>query len=351
MLNVAKQAVYSWLDDYAPSMSAALAYYTVFSIAPMLLIVVSIAGLVFGKEASEGHLVAQLEALTGPQAAQALEDLLRSVDQPARSTFAAVSGGLVLLVGATTVFAELQDSLDRIWRAPVRGTSGLWNLVRARLLSFGMILGIGFLMIVSLIASAILAALGDWWNPAFGDWTKLAGAFNTAFSLAFVSLSFALIYKIIPRVPIRWGDVWIGAVATAILFNSGKLLIGLYIGRSTFTSTFGAAASFAVLLVWVYYAAAIFLLGAEFTCIYAYSRGSLKGQVRPAYGTRRTDTATAAAGTSLAHGPPCDPTGPTTPAKTTCATAPPATEAPVREQAADRTVLSTASSSAPDRPD
>ena len=281
MWNVAKQAVYAWLDDYAPSMGAALAYYTVFSIAPLLLIVVSIAGLVFGKEASEGHLVAQLETLTGPEAAQALESLLRSVDKPAPSTFAAVSGGIVLLVGATTVFAELQDSLDRIWRAPARGTSGLWNLVRARLLSFGMILGIGFLMIVSLIASAILAALGTWWDPAFGDWKKLAGAFNTAFSLTFVTVSFALIYKIIPRVPVRWGDVWLGALITAVLFNGGKLLIGLYIGRSTFTSTFGAAASFAVLLVWVYYAAQIFLLGAEFTWVYAHTYGSLKGRVRP----------------------------------------------------------------------
>ena len=181
MWNIAKQAAYSWLDDYAPSMGAALAYYTVFSIAPLLLIVVSIAGLVFGKEASEGHLVAQLQTLTGEQAAQALQDLLRSVDRPAPSTFAALTGGAVLLVGATTVFAELQDSLDRIWRAPARGTSGLWNLVRARLLSFGMILGIGFLMIVSLIASAALAALGSWWNPAFGDWAKLAAAFNTLF--------------------------------------------------------------------------------------------------------------------------------------------------------------------------
>jgi len=303
MWNVAKQAVYAWLDDYAPSMGAALAYYTVFSIAPLLLIVVSIAGLVFGKEASEGHLVAQLETLTGPEAAQALESLLRSVDKPAPSTFAAVSGGIVLLVGATTVFAELQDSLDRIWRAPARGTSGLWNLVRARLLSFGMILGIGFLMIVSLIASAILAALGTWWDPAFGDWKKLAGAFNTAFSLTFVTVSFALIYKIIPRVPVRWGDVWLGALITAVLFNGGKLLIGLYIGRSTFTSTFGAAASFAVLLVWVYYAAQIFLLGAEFTCVYAYSRGSLRGQGRPPSGTSGSVDATDAAGKSLAQKP------------------------------------------------
>ncbi len=338
MWNIAKQAAYSWLDDYAPSMGAALAYYTVFSIAPLLLIVVSIAGLVFGKEASEGHLVAQLQTLTGEQAAQALQDLLRSVDRPAPSTFAALSGGAVLLVGATTVFAELQDSLDRIWRAPARGTSGLWNLVRARLLSFGMILGIGFLMIVSLIASAALAALGSWWNPAFGDWAKLAAAFNTVLGIGFLTLSFALIYRIIPRVPIRWGDVWLGAALTALLFSFGKLLIGLYIGRSTFTSTFGAAASFAVLLVWVYYAAQIFLLGAEFTCIYAYTYGSLKGKVRPRLGPLQAAPEHEASGMTLANRAPCTTGTSTTPAETTCA---PTTLTP----------SPTASSSVRDRPD
>jgi len=311
MWNVAKQAVYAWLDDYAPSMGAALAYYTVFSIAPLLLIVVSLAGLIFGEEASEGHVVAQLETLTGTQAAQALQDLLRSVNRPAWGSFAALSGVAVLIVGATTVFAELQDSLDRIWRAPARGTSGLWNLVRARLLSFGMILGIGFLMIVSLIASAVLAALGSWWNPAFGEWERLAKAFNALFSFGFLTVAFALIYRIIPRVRIRWSDVWIGAALTAALFSVGKLLIGLYIGRSTFTSTFGAAASFAVLLVWIYYAAQIFLLGAEFTCIYAYSHGSLKGKVRPRLGALQADPEHAAAGTGLANGGPCTTTGST----------------------------------------
>jgi membrane protein len=284
MWNLLKEAVNSWLEDYAPSMGAALAYYTVFSIAPLLLIVVSIAGLVFGKEASEGQILAQLETLTGPEAAKALQDLLRSVDKPARSTLAALSGGLVLLIGATTVFAELQDSLDRIWRAPTRGPSGLWGLVRARLLSFGMILGIGFLMIVSLIASAALAALEGWWNPAFGEYKLLAGAFNTTFSFAFLTVAFALIYKIIPRVRIQWRDVWIGALVTALLFNLGKFLIGLYIVKSSVTSTFGAAASLAVLLVWIYYAAQIFLLGAEFTWVYAHTYGSLKGQERPRAG-------------------------------------------------------------------
>ena len=284
MWALVKESVSSWLDDYAPSMGAALAYYTVFSIAPLLLIVISIAGLVFGEEASQGRIIAQLESLTGPQAAQAIQDLLQSVNKPARSTLAALGGGLVLLVGATTVFAELQDSLDRIWRAPARGPSGLWGLVRARLLSFGMILGIGFLMIVSLIASAALAALGSWWQPAFGDFAMLARAFDAAFSFVFLTVSFALIYKIMPRVHIRWRDVWVGAAVTALLFGAGKLLIGLYIGKTSVASTFGAAGSIAVMLVWVYYAAQIFLLGAEFTWVYAHQFGSLKGQQRPRRG-------------------------------------------------------------------
>jgi membrane protein len=165
-------------------------------------------------------------------------------------------------------------------------------------------------MIVSLIASAALAALGSWWNPAFGDWAKLAAAFNTLFSLGFLTLSFALIYRIIPRVPIRWGDVWIGAALTAILFSIGKLLIGLYIGKSTFTSTFGAAASFAVLLVWVYYAAQIFLLGAEFTCVYAYTHGSLKGKVRPRLSPLQADPDHEASAMAHAKGAECTQAGP-----------------------------------------
>ncbi len=273
-----RDTVTAWVDDYAPSMGAALAYYTVFSVAPLLLIVISVAGLVFGQEASEGEVLEQLQILMGPKAAEAIQELLRSVYQPARGTLATIVGVVVLLIGATTVFAELQNSLDRIWRAPARNSSGIWNLVRARLLSFGMILAIGFMMIVSLIASAALAALASWYQPYFGSYERVAAAFDTVLSFTFLTVSFALIYKIIPRVEIRWRDVWVGALVTAVLFNVGKLLIGLYIGRTAITSTFGAAASVAVLLVWVYYAAQIFLLGAEFTRVYAHTYGSLKGR-------------------------------------------------------------------------
>lgn len=272
-----KAAVSGWVDDYAQSMGGALAYYTMFSIAPLLLIVISIAGLVFGEEAARGEIFVQLQGMLGAPGASAIQGLLESVRKPAESMTATAFGVVLLLVGATSVFGELQDALDRIWRAPGRaGQSGLWNLIRARLLSFGMILGIGFLLMVSLVASAALAALGKWWGPVFSDWTTLASLIELAVSFLLVTIVFALIYKTIPRVRIDWKDVWIGSIVTSVLFTAGKFLIGLYIGRSGIASGFGAAASLVVVLVWVYYSAQIFLLGAEFTWAYAHRFGSRK---------------------------------------------------------------------------
>ncbi len=273
---LAKAAGRSWIDDYAPSMGAALAYYTAFSIAPLLLIVIAIAGLVFGHDAAQGEIVGQLQGLMGSEAAQSVEALLASVNQPSKGVFATGVGIVVLLVGATSVFGELQDALDRIWRAPARKKSGLWGLLRARILSFGLILGVGFLLIASLVVSAALAAFGKWWAPAFGAWEWLAQGADFALGFCLVTVIFAMIYKIMPRVHVRWHDVWIGAAVTALLFTIGKFAIGLYIGRSSVTSGFGAAGSLAVLLLWVYYSAQIFLLGAEFTWVYAHAFGSLK---------------------------------------------------------------------------
>ena len=271
---VIKTAVSGWIDDYAQSMGAALAYYTMFSMAPLLLIVISIAGLVFGDEAARGEIFSQLEGMLGASGALAVQGLLESVRKPSESVTATVFGVALLLIGATSVFGELQDALDRIWRAPVRaGQSGWWRLVRARLLSFGMILGIGFLLIVSLMASAALAALQKWWGPVFSDWAA-ASIIEVVLSFLVTTVAFAMIYKIVPRVPIHWKDVWIGAATTSLLFTVGKLLIGVYIGRSGIASGFGAAASLVVVLVWVYYSAQIFLLGAEFTRAYAHKFGS-----------------------------------------------------------------------------
>lgn len=276
-----KAAASSWIDDYAQSMGAALAYYTLFSVAPLLLIVISIAGLTFGVEAARGEIVDQLQGLMGHQGAQAVQGLLETVNKPATSILATIIGSLLLLVGATSVFAELQDALDRIWRAPKRNKQGMWSLLRARLLSFGMILGIGFLLMVSLVVSAAMAAFGRFIGPVFSEWQMFANLINFMFSFVFSTTMFAMIYKIMPRADVDWADVWIGATVTALLFTMGKFLIGLYLGRSGVTSGFGAAGSLVVLLLWVYYSAQIFLMGAEFTWAYAVTFGSRKEEPVP----------------------------------------------------------------------
>jgi membrane protein len=274
-----KTAATSWSDDYAPSMGAALAYYTMFSIAPLLLIVISIAGLIFGEEAARGEIFGQLQGMMGEEGAAAIQGLLQSASKPATSVMATIISVLLLIVGATTVFAELQSDLDRIWRAPAKDQkSGIFALLRARLLSFGMVLGIGFLLMVSLVASAGVSALGKWWAPAFGAWEILLQIVNFVVSFGLTTAVFAMIYKFMPRVHIAWRDVWIGATVTAMLFTIGKFLIGLYIGKSGVASGFGAAGSMVVVLVWVYYSAQIFLMGAEFTWAYAHAFGSRKGQ-------------------------------------------------------------------------
>ena len=270
-----KRVSNSWIDDYVPSMGAALAYYTMFSLAPLLLIVISVAGMVFGQDAARGEIESELRALMGETGAKAVQELLASVRKPAEGVAATALGILLLLVGATSVFGELQDSLDRIWHVPSRKrSSGLLALLRTRLLSFGMILAIGFLLIVSLVVSAALATVGRWWSPAVGGWYVVAELTDALGGFALVAAMFALIYKVMPSVQVQWKDVWIGAVFTAILFMLGKTLIGLYIGSSGVVSGFGAAGSLVVVMVWVYYSAQIFLIGAEFTWVYANTFGS-----------------------------------------------------------------------------
>jgi len=276
-----KASVGSWRKDYAPSMGAALAYYTLFSIAPVLIIVIAVAGFFLGAEAARGEIVAQLQGLLGEDGAAAVQGLLESASEPEEGLLATITGILLLLLGATTVFAELQSDLDRIWRAEMKPIGGLWSFLRARILSFGMILALAFLLLVSLVLSAALSALGKWWGGWFEGWAVLLEVLNFVVSFAITTGLFALIYKFLPRVEIAWHDVWIGAAVTALLFAIGKFLIGLYIGRSGIASGFGAAGSFVVLLVWVYYSTQIFLLGAEFTWVYAHERGSRRGQDRP----------------------------------------------------------------------
>ena len=304
---LAKGAVTAWSDDYAPSMGAALAYYTLFSITPLLLIAIAIAGMVFGPDAARGQIYGELRDLMGDDGAAAIEALLKNVNRPGQGIVATIVGAAALLFGAMSVFGELQNALDRIWRAPLRpGGSNLLQLLRTRLLSFGMVFGIGFLVLVSLLLSAALAALGKWWAPMFGAWSVLASAFDLVLGFAVVTVGFAMIYKIVPRVRIEWRDVWVGAAVTALLFTLGRFAIGFYLGRATFASAFGAAASLVVLLVWMYYSAQIFLLGADFTWLYAHTFGSLRepdpGQPAPKAGGSATEAAQVLAASRAAIG-------------------------------------------------
>ncbi len=277
-----KAAVTAWSDDYAPSMGAALSYYTLFSLAPLLLIVIAVAGMVFGQDAARGEILGQLRAIMGEEGAIAVEGMLKSVSGPAQGPIATIVGIALLLLGSTAVFGELQSALDRIWRTPApKEESGLWHMVHTRLLSFGLVLGLGFLLIVSLVVSAVLAALGKWWGGWFKGWDVLLEILNFVVSFGIFTLLFAMIYKLMPRARIAWRDVWTGAAVTALLFTVGKVLIGLYLGKSSLASGFGAAGSLVVLLAWVYYSAQIFLLGAEYTWVYARRHGSCSKKPEP----------------------------------------------------------------------
>jgi membrane protein len=219
--------------------------------------------------------VAQLGGLIGQEGATAIQGLLKGASEPAKSTIASIVSVVTLLVGATSIFAELQSDLDRIWRAPeVAKPAGIWGLLRTRLLSFGLIVSIGFLLLVSLVVSAALAALGTWWGSWFGAWGPTLRLANQVVSLLFVTVLFALMYRILPSVRVGWQDVWHGAIATGVLFTIGKFAIGMYLGKAGVTSGFGAAGFIVVLLVWVFYSSQIFLLGAEFTWLYAHNHGS-----------------------------------------------------------------------------
>jgi membrane protein len=257
-------------------MGAALAYYSVFSMAPLLLIAIGIAGLVFGEQAARGEMLEQIRDTVGDQAAAAIEGILARAGRGGGSGWATVVGLAVLFFGASGVFVELQDALNTIWKVMPRPGRTAWEMVRERLLSFSIILGTGFLLLVSLVLSAALEALGGVLKPV----TALPGgagiwqALNFALSFGVITLLFAMIYKILPDAEIAWRDVWVGAVSTALLFTAGKYLIGLYLGHSTLTSAFGAAGSVILVLSWVYYSSLILLFGAEFTRVHARHNGS-----------------------------------------------------------------------------
>jgi membrane protein len=266
-----KQAALAWIKDGAASMGAALAFYSAFSLAPLLLIVMAIAGLVYGADAARKAVVQQFAELIGPVGADAVGALLKAASTAETGGVATAIGVILLLVGATTVLVELENDLDRIWEAAPREQNGLVSLVRVRLISFGMILGIGFLLIVSLVAGSAIAAVSAHWNSSTIGTTALF-AIDFALSVAIFTALFGMLYKWLPNVYIAWRDVWTGALTTAVLFNIGRLAIGAYLGRSATASAYAAAGSVLVLLLWLYYSAQIFLFGAEFTWVHAKHR-------------------------------------------------------------------------------
>jgi len=263
-------------------MGAALAYYSLFSIAPLLLIIISVAGIFFGEDAVRGAVFDQLSDLMGESGAQAIGEMLAHANRPKTGGLAALLGVFLLLFGASGVFGQLRAALDRIWRARTSAkSSGVWQWLRANLLSMGMVFAMAFLIAVSLVLSTVVATLGKWWGAYLGGWTIVAQGLDLVISFGMLTVIFALIYKIMPRAKVEWHDVWIGAATTAVLFTIGKVLIGLYLGKSSIGTSFGAFGSLAIFMVWVYYSAQIFLFGAEFTWVYAHELGSRRGEQRP----------------------------------------------------------------------
>jgi membrane protein len=268
------EAFTGWREHKASNMAAALAYYTVFSLAPILVISIAVAGLVFGQEAAEGRIVGQISGLVGRESALALEAMIAAARAPSSSIAATVLGLATLLFGATGVFGELQDSLNTIWGVKPKPGRGLIRLLKTRFVSFTMVLGIGFLLLVSLVVSAAISAIGAWLSGLLPLPEVVLQGINLVVSIAVVALLFAMIFRFLPDVEIGWRDVWAGAVFTAVLFGLGKLAIGLYLGKSSVASSYGAAGALVLILVWVYYSAQILFFGAELTRAWAYQQGS-----------------------------------------------------------------------------
>ena len=272
-IGLLKDTFAQWQEDKASRLAAALAYYTAFSVAPLLLIAIVIAGLVFGDEAAQGQVFGQLEGLVGSEGAGVLETAVRNSQQQGASAISAIVGIAALVWSASNVFAQLQDALNAIWEVAPNPRAGILATVKRRFFSMTMVLGVGFLLLVSLVLSSALAALGRVFAGLPGSTVVWEGV-NFAVSFAVITLLFAAIYKVLPDVKVAWGDVWIGAAMTAVLFVIGKLLIGLYLGNASVGSTYGAAGSLLVVLVWVYYSAQLLFFGAEFTQVYARRYGS-----------------------------------------------------------------------------
>ncbi len=269
-----KSAATEWSNDKAPRLGASLSYYTIFSLAPVLLLVIAVAGMVLGNQAAQGKIVDQLSGLLGMDAAKAIQTMLEKSSHHKGGILATAIGFVTLIVGATGVMIELQDALNTVWKVVAKPGRGIRGIVRDRLLSFGIVLGFGFLLLVSLVLSAAVAVVDSWIGSFMPARVILGYVLSYGLSLGLVALVLAAIFKVLPDVKIAWRDVWVGALVTSVLFHLGKFGISLYIGKASVASTFGAAGSLAVLLVWIYYSSQIVLFGAEFTRVYANEYGT-----------------------------------------------------------------------------
>jgi membrane protein len=284
-----KTTVNEWVEAEPFQLAAALSYYTLFSLAPLLLIAIGVAGFVFGREAAQNQIVETLQGMIGQDSAKTVQEMIQaSNEKPKAGMLSTIIGFVALLFGAGGVVGQLQTSLNRIWEVKPKPGQGIWGFLRQRFFSFAMVLAIGFLLLVSLVVTAVLSSFTGMLSSFLGDATFVGHTIDIVVSFGFVTLLFALIYKYVPDVEIQWRDVWVGAALTSILFTLGKYLIGLYIGTSGVSSTFGAAGSLITILVWVYYSSLIFFLGAEFTRVYATEYGS---GVAPAENAQRMDAA------------------------------------------------------------
>lgn len=270
-----KTTFQEWNEDKAPRLAAALAYYTAFSIAPLLVIVIAVVGLVFGQEAARGQIVQQIQNEVGRETAEIIQTMIENANSESAGILATVMGLITIILGAAGFFGQLQDALNTIWEVQPKPGRGIKDIIRERFLSFTMVLGIGFLLLVSLVISTVLSSLHNFMTGLLPQAQFLTQTLNFGLSFGIVTLLFAMIYKVLPDVDLAWKDVVIGAVITALLFTVGKFLLGLYLGNSSVASSYGVAGSFVVLLLWVYYSAQILLLGAEFTQVYARRYGSL----------------------------------------------------------------------------
>lgn len=263
-----------WQADKVPRLAAALAYYTIFSIAPLLIVVIAVAGFAFGTEAVTGRLYGDIQGLVGEDAALTIQEIIANSSRPSDNMLATIIGVVTLLLGAGGVFGQLQEALNTVWGVEPKPGQGILEIVKDRFFSFTMVLGVGFLLLVSLVISTVISAVNTFAASLLPGSEFLFQILNQVISFVVITFLFGMIYKVLPDVKIEWRDVWVGAAITALLFTIGKFLIGLYLGNSSISSTYGAAGSFAVILVWIFYSAQILLFGAEFTQVYAKRYGS-----------------------------------------------------------------------------